>query len=142
MDPAAEPGLDQVVDGLLEVTRRTNEVVAAVAARHDLTAPQLSLLRLLDEPVSMRAFAEELSCDPSNVTGLVDRVERLGLVDRVPDPDDRRVRMLTLTAQGRRLRDRVTHEVADDLAAALGLEPDGHARILALVTSLTSGRRS
>ena len=59
------------------MTRRTHEVVAAVAARHDLTAQQVGLLRLLDEPVSMRAFAEELACDPSNVTGLVDRVERL-----------------------------------------------------------------
>src|ERR1700690_2483749 len=101
-DPSGRQELDEVVDGLLDITRRTHEVLAAVAARHDLTVQQVGLLRVLDEPVSMRAFAEELSCDPSNVTGLIDRVERLGLVDRIPDPDDRRIRMLPLTTKGRR----------------------------------------
>jgi DNA-binding MarR family transcriptional regulator len=134
--------LDEVVDGLLEVTRRTHEVLASVAARHDLTAPQVGLLRLLDEPVSMRAFAEELACDPSNVTGLVDRVERLGLVDRVPDAGDRRIRMLTLTPKGRRLRDQINGEVAGDLAAALGLKPEDHVRVLGLIATLTTAGES
>jgi DNA-binding MarR family transcriptional regulator len=134
--------LDEVVDALLEMARQTHEVVLAVAARHDLTGQQVGLLRLLDTPVSMRAFAEELSCDPSNVTGLVDRVERLGLVDRVPDPDDRRIRMLTLTSKGRRLRDEINGEVARDLADALGLLPEDHERILSLVDGLTSKGRS
>jgi len=129
--------LDHVIDGLLEMTRRTHEVVAAVATRHDLTAQQVWLLRLVDEPVSMRAFAEELACDPSNVTGLVDRVERLGLVDRIPDPDDRRIRMLTLTAKGRRLRQRINGEVARDLAAALGLRPGDYGKVLRLLAGLT-----
>lgn len=141
-DSPSRRELDEVVDGLLEMTRRTHEVLAAVAARHDLTAQQVGLLRLLDEPVSMRAFAEELACDPSNVTGLVDRVERLGLVDRVPDPSDRRIRMLTLTPQGRRLRDRINGEVAGDLAAALGLKPEDHARVLDLIATLTTAGES
>jgi DNA-binding MarR family transcriptional regulator len=134
--------LDEVVDALLEMAKQTHEVVLAVAARHDLTAQQVGLLRLLDKPVSMRAFAEELSCDPSNVTGLVDRVERLGLVDRVPDPDDRRIRMLTLTSEGRRLREKINGEVARDLADALGLMPEDHERILSLVDGLTSKDRA
>jgi DNA-binding MarR family transcriptional regulator len=137
-DSPSRRELDEVVDGLLEVTRRTHEVLAAVAARHDLTPQQVGLLRLLDEPVSMRAFAEELACDPSNVTGLVDRAERLGLVDRVPDPGDRRIRMLTLTAEGRRLREQINGEVAGDLAAALGLKPADRPRVLDLIATLTS----
>ena len=55
-DAPLEDQLDAVVDGLLEVAKRTHEVVVVVAARHDLTAQQVGLLRLLDEPVSMRAF--------------------------------------------------------------------------------------
>ncbi|HEY5024063.1 MAG TPA: MarR family transcriptional regulator [Acidimicrobiales bacterium] len=136
-DPSGRQELDEVVDGLLDVTRRTHEVLAAVAARHDLTVQQVGLLRVLDQPVSMRAFAEELSCDPSNVTGLVDRVERLGLVDRIPDPDDRRIRMLTLTTKGRRLRQKINGEVARDLASALGIEAEDHARLLRLLAGLT-----
>jgi DNA-binding MarR family transcriptional regulator len=137
-DTPVRDGLDEVVDGLLEIAKRAHHALVAVAARHDLTAQQLGLLRLLDEPVSMRAFAEELSCDPSNVTGLVDRVERLGLVDRIPDPGDRRIRVLTLTAKGRRLRDRINRELALDLARELGLKPEDRDRILAVIATLTT----
>lgn len=129
-------GFDDIVDGLLEVTKRTHHVLSSVAARHDLTAQQIGLLRLLDQPVSMRAFAEELACDPSNVTGLVDRAERLGLVERVPDPSDRRVRMLTLTLKGRRLRDRINREVAQELAETLGIKAGDRRRVLGLIASL------
>ena len=85
-DERSNKEIDDLVDGLLEVTQRVQHVVSIVAARHDLTPQQIGLLRLLDEPMSMREFAEDLSCDPSNVTGLVDRAERLGLVQREPDP--------------------------------------------------------
>ena len=114
---------EQRVARLLDVTNRVNHVVATVAGRHDLTPQQFGLLRLLDGPISMQAFAKDLSCDPSNVTGLVDRAERLGLVRRVPDPNDRRVRMLTLTAKGRRVRDRVTGDLASDLEDVWELTP-------------------
>ncbi len=114
---------DDLIDGLLEVTRRVQHVVSAVAVRHDLTAQQVGLLRMLDRPVSMRAFAEDLSCDPSNVTGLVDRAERLGLVQRVSDPRDRRVRMLTLTPKGRWIRDRVNRDIAQGVHEVLDLTP-------------------
>lgn len=133
-EPKPEQGTDHLVDGLLEVTQRVQHVVSVVAARHDLTPQQVWLLRMLDEPMSMRAFAEDLACDPSNVTGLVDRAERLGLVERVPDPRDRRIRMLTLTANGRRIRDAVTCDLASELAEALLLSPatgDPVARLLA-----------
>jgi len=46
-------------------------------------------------------LAESLHCDKTNVTGLVDRVEKLGLVSRVPDSQDRRVTRVTLTDAGR-----------------------------------------
>ena len=136
-DTRADQGLHEVVEGLLELTKRTHDVMASVAVRHDLTAPQVGLLRLLDEPVSMRAFAEELACDPSNVTGLVDRVERLGLVERVPDPGDRRIRMLTLTSEGRRLREQINGELAGELSAALGISTEDHEQVLRLIANLT-----
>jgi len=136
-DTRADQGLHDVVEGLLELTRRTHDVMSSVAGRHDLTAPQVGLLRLLDEPVSMRAFAEELACDPSNVTGLVDRVERLGLVERVPDPGDRRIRMLTLTSKGRRLREQINGELAGELATALGIRTEDHEPVLRLIANLT-----
>jgi DNA-binding MarR family transcriptional regulator len=128
---------DRLVDSLLEVTHRVEQVVAMVAARYDLTPQQVGLLRMLDEPMSMRAYAEDLSCDPSNVTGLVDRAERLGLVERVSDPLDRRVRMLTLTVEGRAVRARVNSDLATELADALEVSAQTSDQIAELLRTTT-----
>ncbi len=70
---------------------------------------QAHALRMLDpdEPIAMSALAERLFCDASNVTGLVDRLEARGLVERRSSEHDRRVKALTLTPAGVALRDQV-----------------------------------
>jgi DNA-binding MarR family transcriptional regulator len=55
----------------------------------------------------MRELAAHLHCDSSNVTGLVDRLTAQGLVERREAPHDRRVRMLAVTPEGARVRDRL-----------------------------------
>ena len=55
----------------------------------------------------MRELADVLFCDASNVTALADRLEGKSLAERQPDPGDRRVKALALTAEGKRLRERV-----------------------------------
>lgn len=92
----------------------------AVAAEFGLTPPQLFALRALDpaRPVPMRELAAELHCDSSNVTGLVDGLQARGLVQRRPDEHDRRVRMLVVTQQGARVRERL-HEVMAQVPAPL-----------------------
>ena len=52
----------------------------------------------------MGQLAGALACDASNVTGLVDRLESRGLVERRPSPADRRVKVLRLTPLGAKLR--------------------------------------
>jgi MarR family transcriptional regulator, organic hydroperoxide resistance regulator len=71
-----------------------------------LSPVQCHVLHLLEpgRPLPMSRLADALSCDASNVTGLVDRLEAQGLVTRRPTPDDRRVKVLELTAQGVRRR--------------------------------------
>ena len=58
--------------------------VPSVAAEFELSPMQAHVLRLLepDQPLPMRALAGKLCCDPSNVTGIVDRLEERGLVQR------------------------------------------------------------
>lgn len=51
----AEATTDRLVDNLLEVARRVDHLVSFVADRHALTAQQVGLLRMLEEPISMRA---------------------------------------------------------------------------------------
>ena len=57
-----------------------------------------------DEPMPMSGLAAVLMCDNSNVTGIVDRLEALGLVERRPAERDRRVKAVALTERGVALR--------------------------------------
>lgn len=75
---------------------------AVVAARHGLTPVQAKVLgAAVRAPLPMRALAEALVCDASNVTGIVDRLESRGLVRREAGPQDRRVKIVTATEEGR-----------------------------------------
>lgn len=77
----------------------------ALAAELELSPAQCHLLNLVaDQPMPMGQLAGAMSCDASNVTGLVDRLESRGLLQRSQSADDRRVKVLTLTPLGERLR--------------------------------------
>jgi DNA-binding MarR family transcriptional regulator len=83
---------------------------------------QAHALRMLDpeESMPMSALAERLFCDASNVTGLVDRLEARGLVERRSAEHDRRVKALALTRKGVELRERalaVMHEPSAAIAS-------------------------
>jgi DNA-binding MarR family transcriptional regulator len=56
------------------------------------------------EPIPMRALAEALHCDNSNITGIVDRLEAAGLAERRPDARDRRVKAVVLTKEGEQMQ--------------------------------------
>ena len=75
----------------------------------DLTFMQAHALRLLEpgEERTMGKLAETIMCDPSNVTGIADRLEARGLVERRSAAHDRRVKALALTPAGVAMRERV-----------------------------------
>jgi MarR family transcriptional regulator, organic hydroperoxide resistance regulator len=78
----------------------------ALAQELGLTPVQLHALRLIEPGVEvpMSSLAGKLFCDASNVTGIVDRLEGRGLIERRPAEHDRRVKLLVLTASGNRVR--------------------------------------
>jgi DNA-binding MarR family transcriptional regulator len=88
--------------------RRFHEVVT----EHGLTPPLYATLRELSEPIPMRLAAERLACDASYITGLADRLEALGLVERRNDPDDRRVKQLAITGQGAAIKQQIDRAMA------------------------------
>ncbi|CCK30329.1 MarR-family transcriptional regulator [Streptomyces davaonensis JCM 4913] len=103
----------EVVDLIGSVVARYHEEYEDAAAEHALTGAQARLLGLLTlEPLPMRKLAQRLKCEPSNVTGIVDRLESRGLVERRADPADRRVKVAAATNSGR--------EVARSLRESLG----------------------
>jgi DNA-binding MarR family transcriptional regulator len=81
-----------------------------------LKPPQYFALDALDEPAPMSAIADLLRCDRSAVTWITDRLEERGYVERRSDPRDRRVKLLALTDEGRKVR--------EEIRARLAVPPD------------------
>ncbi|MFJ2826554.1 MarR family winged helix-turn-helix transcriptional regulator [Streptomyces sp. NPDC087263] len=102
--PRIDPLTLEVVDLIGTVVARYHEEYEDAAGEHALTGAQARLLSLLSlEPLPMRRLAQKLKCEPSNVTGIVDRLEVRGLVERRPDPTDRRVKLAAATEEGLRV---------------------------------------
>lgn len=100
----SDPVTMEVVELIGDVVARFYQDYEEAAGDHKLTGAQARLLSLLSlEPLPMRKLARKLKCEPSNVTGIVDRLETRGLVERRPDPADRRVKLAAATEEGRRV---------------------------------------
>jgi DNA-binding MarR family transcriptional regulator len=78
-----------------------------IQAEYGLKPPQFFALQALDEPVPMSSVANVLRCDRSAVTWITDRLEERGYVERRSDERDRRVKLLALTDEGRRVREEI-----------------------------------
>jgi DNA-binding MarR family transcriptional regulator len=85
----------------------------AIAQELDLHPGQAIVLRLLSEPRPMSDLASAMHCDNSNITGIVDRLEERGLVERQPAEHDRRVKLIALTKAGSRLREVLNRRLAE-----------------------------
>ncbi|GHF42028.1 MarR family winged helix-turn-helix transcriptional regulator [Streptomyces griseosporeus] len=107
----AERELCGLVNGLAQ---QIADHVRVRAAALGLTAPQATALREMTGPLTMRELADRMSCEPSNATFVVDRLEKQGLVERRAHPTDRRARHLVLTAEGTALRARLLELLAQD----------------------------
>lgn len=97
----------QIWELLLELSRtHLRQRLAVTISAFDLSVPQAHALQVLEpgRPVPMRDLAARLRCDASNITGIVDRLEARGLVERRPAPGDRRVKALVVTDKGVALR--------------------------------------
>lgn len=88
-----------ISDLVLDNTRR-REVAEALGLSFGRAR---ALRRLARRSMSMGELAAALSIDPPNATGVVDDLESLGLVRRLPHPSDRRAKLVEATPEGREL---------------------------------------
>lgn len=121
---------------LIGAGERAKQDFGAIAGEFGLTALQARTVLGLDEAWPMRSLADALRCDASNVTGLADRLERLGVVERVADPADRRVKLLSLTESGRGLRSALVARVAQGSTVTAKLTADERAQLERLLDKL------
>ena len=113
-----------------------------LASEFGLSPPQLFALRTLDpdNPVSMRGLAEQLQCDSSNVTGLVDGLAAQGLVERREAEHDRRVRLLVITERGAQVRERMQAAVQSVPPAIAALSADDQRALRDILRRALGGR--
>jgi DNA-binding MarR family transcriptional regulator len=122
-----DPRLVQgVIWQLLTLVERLDDNFAAHAAQCGLSAAQARVLLRLQpsEAVPMHVLAERLRSEPSNLTGLVDRLEERGAIERRPSPGDRRVKALALTEHGGRLREGLWQRLTTDPGPLAQLGPN------------------
>jgi DNA-binding MarR family transcriptional regulator len=104
------------------------------AADENLTASQGKTLNVLRRgPASMSTLATTLTCDASNMTGIVDRLEKRGLVRRELSASDRRVKNVVLTAEGERVIDVIRGNMHRTLAGLDRLDDQERATLGALL---------
>jgi DNA-binding MarR family transcriptional regulator len=96
-------------DLVMRVARGLRQRGAAVTAPWDLAPHQARALRVVARHGEVRPgrIAAHLRVAPRSVTDVIDALEERGLVERAPDPDDRRATVVTLTASGRRHVDEI-----------------------------------
>ncbi|MFL1595339.1 MarR family transcriptional regulator [Rhodococcus ruber] len=132
MDPTARPSsqnrrgrkkFDTQVDAVMWASRALVGIAATSVAEVEdrVSIPQLRILVLVGTrgPLNLAAVAEELEVNPSNASRAVDRLIKLGLLDRRDSPSDRRNLALTLTPEGTELVRTVTEHRRSAIAAVL-----------------------
>ncbi|WP_275294142.1 MULTISPECIES: MarR family transcriptional regulator [unclassified Amycolatopsis] len=116
--PADEPPPElNLTDALVQLSFIVQAVLGRLAGDEGLSVTQLRMLAVLDDrEIGMRQLAGILELEKSSVTGLVDRAERRGLVQRVAVPGNRRAVHVTVTSAGRA----VVHQVREAIDTELG----------------------
>jgi DNA-binding MarR family transcriptional regulator len=112
----------EIIDNLRRVFQVVNEQSKKAEHATGLTGPQLWAIKTIaqEAPIMVSEIARRMYLHPATVVGILDRLEKQGLVIRIRSTEDRRVVKVELTIQGRALV-RKAPEVAQGLLVA-GLE--------------------
>lgn len=97
-----EPGLDELLMGAARALRRRWSAGLGDIAGLELSPHEARALRTIGHhgPTRLGVVAEHLRIAPRSATDVVDRLESRGLVERAPDPSDRRAMTVSLTPRG------------------------------------------
>jgi DNA-binding MarR family transcriptional regulator len=107
-----QPDFDAIVEAMLYLYTESRRITKGLAGRYGLTGPQLAVIKML-EPVGKLSLSELsalIRARNSTVTGIIDRMEREGLVVRRRSDHDRRVINIELTAKGQKLASGISVE--------------------------------
>jgi len=128
---------------VVETFATWEERINAAAAAAGLSPVSAWALVQLDpeRPMSQKALAERLKCNPSTVVDPTDRLEEAGMVIRKPNAADRRVNVLVVTAKGGRVRDGLIERLFEPPGAFLGMPAGELARFRDVMLQAVRGEK-
>ncbi|MCR8632177.1 MarR family winged helix-turn-helix transcriptional regulator [Paenibacillus radicis (ex Xue et al. 2023)] len=110
-----------IMDSLVQLSFLVHAILNRVGAEHDVSIIQIRLFGILrDRELSMLQLAEYLNLDKSSITGLINRAERRGLVERTNSLYDRRVINVRVTPEGQKIIQVASSEIERQIKTVTG----------------------
>jgi DNA-binding MarR family transcriptional regulator len=141
MTSRSSPDTRQILEGLSAVTRQVARASGGVDEGPAMTSTQrLALFETaIGGPVRLSELAERMGITAPTASRAVDGLVELGLLERLPDPEDRRAVRIDVTAPGRaRIEERLALAAAALEPAAAALSAQDRARLASLLTRLAA----
>ncbi len=120
-DPEPRSEIDSIVETIIYLYTESRRLTKGLASQFGLTGPQLTVIKLLEtfENLSLSSLSERIRAQNSTVTGIIDRMEREGLVRRDRSTTDRRVVHISLSEKGQKLAKQIQVEPMEIFRGAL-----------------------
>jgi len=119
--PDQKAEVDQILEAIFYLYMEGRRLTKEYARRANLTSPQLTVIKILETfgDLSLTELSERIRAQNSTVTGIIDRMEREGLVVRERSKEDRRVVFIRLTPKGAQLAREIPVEPMEILRKAI-----------------------
>jgi DNA-binding MarR family transcriptional regulator len=131
--------IDAIVETIIYLYTESRRLTKGMASQFGLTGPQLTVIKLLESfgDISLSSLSERIRAQNSTVTGIIDRMEREGLVRRERSTSDRRVVYIRLSEKGARLARQIEVEPMEIFRGALSsLTRDDVRELLRILTKM------
>ena len=121
VSPEIKSDVDEVLEAIIYLYTESRRITKELARRAELTGPQLTVMKMLEQigDLSLSELSERIRAQNSTVTGIIDRMEREGLVCRERSKSDRRVVYIRLTEKGAKLAREIRVEPLEIFRSAL-----------------------
>jgi hypothetical protein len=139
LSPELKADVDSTLEAIIYLYTEGRRVTKEFARRANLTGPQLTVIKMLEQigDLSLSELSDRIRAQNSTVTGIIDRMEREGLVLRERSTEDRRVVHIRLTPKGAELARDIPVEPMEILRRALSSLSASEARdLLKIATKL------
>jgi len=121
LSPETKSEIDAIVETIIYLYTESRRLTKGMASQFGLTGPQLTVIKLLEsfDDLSLSSLSERIRAQNSTVTGIIDRMEREGLVRRERSTSDRRVVHIRLSDKGAKLAKQIQVEPMEIFRGAL-----------------------